>query len=90
MIAPNDGGPIAANITHQTRVPGEEGYVQMVELFAQGGLSIRDWFAGMAMQGGAMYVNEHEDFYTDSLTHMAEASYRIADAMLAARDKPET
>jgi hypothetical protein len=43
----------------------------------------------MAMQGGASWVNEHEDFYTDSLKHLAVASYRIADAMLAARDGKE-
>jgi hypothetical protein len=50
------------------------------------GMTLRDWFAAMAMQGGASWVNEHEDFYTHSLNHLAVASYRIADAMLSARD----
>lgn len=41
MSTINDGGPIAANID-----PLADG-----SLVSVGGLSIRDWFAGMALQG---------------------------------------
>jgi hypothetical protein len=53
------------------------------------GMSLRDWFAGMAMQGAVAYVNEHEDHYDQSLANTAITSYKIADAMLAARDGKE-
>jgi hypothetical protein len=57
--------------------------------YCLGGLSIRDWFAGMAMQGAVAYVNEHEDHYDESLANTAIASYKIADAMLVAREGKE-
>jgi len=80
MSAANDGGP--AFPCHTNPLPGKLAN-------APQGMALRDWLAGMAMQGGASWVNEHEDFYTDSLKHLAVASYRIADAMLAARDGKE-
>jgi hypothetical protein len=57
--------------------------------YCLGGLSIRDWFAGMAIQGAVAYVNEHQDHYDESLANTAIASYKIADAMLAAREGKE-
>jgi hypothetical protein len=54
-----------------------------------GGMFLRDWFAGMAIQGAVAYVNEHEDHYDESLANTAIASYKIADAMLAAREGKE-
>jgi hypothetical protein len=51
----------------------------------QRGMSLRDWYAGMAMQGLTSYINEHEDHYTSALKGAAKTSYDIADAMLAAR-----
>ena len=46
------------------------------------GMSLRDWFAGMAMNGllsDPRYEGTHEQ--------AAEYSYRMADAMLAERKK---
>jgi hypothetical protein len=47
------------------------------------GMSLRDWFAGMALQG--MFGNQS---IIDSFSHhklMAEESFNVADEMLAAR-----
>lgn len=45
------------------------------------GMTLRDWFAGMALSGLlAPALNVH-------VPEMAEAAYRMADAMLTARDK---
>ena len=52
------------------------------------GMSLRDWFAGMAMQGLlASLANPrlNERAVVDSL--IAETAYEIADAMLKERDK---
>jgi hypothetical protein len=45
------------------------------------GLSLRDWFAGMALQ--ALPIT----FGQDTAERQAEMAYIIADAMLAAREK---
>ena len=52
------------------------------------GMSLRDWFAGMALQGAAMYVNEHAD--VNGRGNLVKSCYAIADAMLAARERKET
>ena len=49
-------------------------------LYCQGGLSIRDWFAGMALQGFLVAEPTMPD------AKAAQWSYGIADAMLAARE----
>lgn len=46
-------------------------------------MTLRDWFAGQAMQG-LLACGEADNEHTSSVT--AAASYRIADAMLAARE----
>lgn len=53
------------------------------------GMSLRDWFAGHALAGdlangdGGTYGNDAKDEY---LVDRAMLYYRIADAMIAARD----
>lgn len=49
--------------------------------FADSGMSLRDWFAGMALQGTAANPAFHREKWE---THAA-ACYKAADAMLAAR-----
>lgn len=54
-----------------------------------GGMSLRDWFAGMAMQG-IMAAQEPESFFYESpddehASWVAPTAFIIADAMLAAR-----
>ncbi len=56
------------------------------------GMSLRDWFAGQALAGWmASYVNaEHPGSFDDGtpyLAHIAEHSFALADAMIAARAK---
>jgi len=46
------------------------------------GMSLRDWFAGLAMQGEcAASTHSRPD-----VKEMAKFAYRVADAMLAARE----
>lgn len=69
MSAPNDGGP-AFPVPSDGRAEGDPG------------MSLRDWFAGQAMDRfkfGGYARSEVES------VRAAEAAYRIADAMLAAR-----
>lgn len=47
-----------------------------------GGMSLRDWFAGMALQG--LLACEESGV---GIERFAEASYKFADAMLAEREK---
>jgi hypothetical protein len=55
------------------------------------GITIRDYFAAKALQG--MFANpddshEHYDLsYEDYVKEIARCSYKMADAMLAAREK---
>ena len=53
------------------------------------GLSIRDHFAGLAMQG--MLANPNQDYAPLTLTSqqsVVEGAYEMADAMLQERNKP--
>ena len=71
----DDGGPIASVMTL-----GDKGEVVPV-----GGLSIRDWLAGMALQGLLVGYDSHENTIADCV----ELARNAADAMLAARkEKP--
>lgn len=52
------------------------------------GITIRDWFAGLAMQGELSC--QHPDvgeWMNDNLDQLAKRSYKIADAMLIERNK---
>lgn len=50
--------------------------------YTQGGMTLRDWFAGQALAG----IIAHADkFGSLAPTIAAEAAYEAADAMLAAR-----
>jgi hypothetical protein len=48
------------------------------------GMTLRDYFAAKAMQA---LINKIEYNEADSITDVPEASYAIADAMIAERDK---
>ena len=48
------------------------------------GMSLRDWFAGQAVSGSVAYANFHE---SDDARTAAEYAYRVADAMLEAREE---
>ena len=60
------------------------------------GMSLRDWFAGMAMQGmlaygvATVYRERAAEEGIPFSRLLAEESYRHADAMLAAREKGQS
>lgn len=63
------------------------GFVDAEECGAQTGMTLRDYAAIKAMQ--AMVSNHHIfDYTTDSqINYVVDGAYRLADAMLAARNK---
>lgn len=71
---PKDGGPAFATGDH------EHG--------GQPGMSLRDWFAGIAMQGlqAGLWANPNIGGVSPDMR--AYEAYEIADAMLAEREKP--
>lgn len=78
-----DGGPVFPG---KVMLPSPfEGDDRLVEATSTG-LSIRDWFAGLAMQG--MYAGQVGTTDGD-VGGYARAAYQIADAMLAQRGRRE-
>jgi len=57
-----------------------------LDVYAGSGMTLRDYFAAKAMQGAIISNNREFDDMGDS--DIAEYSYALADAMLAARVKP--
>jgi hypothetical protein len=53
------------------------------EAFAQTGMTLRDWFSGMALSGLA--ASEQTDTWTP--LRIAEYSYNLADHMIEERNK---
>lgn len=51
--------------------------------YQEPGMSLRDWFAGLAMQAAATYPARADRF---TIEQRAWWAYRQADAMLAARE----
>ena len=68
----DDGGPITASMKI-----GNDG-----ALVAVGGLSHRDWLAGMALQG--LVASGLRGFDPDDCMRTAIRAYALSDAMLAA------
>ena len=63
----------------------ENGQIEVV--WKQQGMTLRDWFAGKAMQGWlSTYPTEHgaDEVYAEGV---AELAYEVADAMLKAREQ---
>ena len=78
----NDGGPAFPCVDY-TR-PGDGIGVSIMTI--TGGMTLRDWFAGMALQGQAdrfSHPHRHREL-------LANDCYDIADAMLAARNGEES
>ena len=51
------------------------------------GMSMRDYFAAMAMQANIGLLNGGAETLTDVQIRVAESAYQIADAMLKVRGK---
>jgi hypothetical protein len=75
MIAPNDGGQVAP-----TMIPDGFGGLEPIR-----GITMRDWFAGMALQGLMVRYDEHPN----NAKLCAEIAYEASDFMLAARERKE-
>ena len=73
MTQPNDGGPAFP----VPMIPWQDGFIN-VECT---GVSLRDWFAGKALEGQA-HRFDHPHNHRELL---AKDCYEIADAMLQAR-----
>ena len=56
-----------------------------------GGMSLRDWMAGMALQGwlASFGSSTIHPVSNETEQHVAEESYAMADAMIAARKRKE-
>lgn len=79
----NDGGP-AFPIPYATDM---DGYVYAPRA---DGMSLRDWFAGMALQGILASFPPDANFATQAAKDaLAADSYDLADAMIAERKKDE-
>ena len=88
-MSAQDGGSIHPNIVHRQQVG--QNIEASVTMEAVGGLTKRDWFAGMALQGylaGRNHVGEKaaDCFLRDQV---AKQCFGYADAMLAAREGKE-
>ena len=54
----------------------------------QSGMTLRDWFAGRALVGVGQEYLHRNGFHGDTMfQNLAAHSYRIADALLAEREK---
>ena len=84
MNAPNDGGP-AFPTKREALDPRATGWSM------QEGMTLRDWFAGMALQGYLAGRNHHptSDPSGFEATKSAKQCYGYADAMLAARERKD-
>ena len=76
MSAQQDGGPA---FPHQIEIVCNDPRIS--RQVTDGGMALRDWFAGMALQG--LMVKNGTDTPQSTL---ASWSYSSADAMLAARE----
>ena len=86
-LAPADGGPAFPRIDGM-----EQGDYGRTHIHVTGGLTVRDYFAGRALQGFLSDSNNSESTKGDE-KHWTEAvarlAYQIADAMLKARARSE-
>ncbi len=86
MTHKNDGGPAFPRplVTSEQPLHFEEW-----ELAPQAGMTLRDWFAGMAFQGLCSSLANRAVDVSSPFDHamFAYESYKAADAMLAKRGK---
>jgi len=71
----NDGGPAFPTGTYE--YDGQSN----VLLYQEGGMTLRDYFAAKAMQAMAEEVSRYDQF-----DECAKNAYKLADAMLKARE----
>lgn len=80
MSARDNGGPAFPQLDAYVDANGQKPvYV------SEGGMSLRDWFAGMAMQGIISSPGDLDRYYEEDV--VATNAYKMADAMIAERAK---
>lgn len=87
----HEGGPAfpgekmlwAFPVDFEERYPGASKEIRTIRGVGDG-MSLRDYFAGQAMQG--MLRGKYEDAYVD----VAVYAYQVADCLLAEREKEKT
>ena len=80
----NDGGPAFPEINTSLDYDRDR-ESHFPNTYTSGGMSLRDWFAGMALQG--IYASDAENRI--DAPHAAVWAYDAADAMIAERSKPQ-
>lgn len=78
MSAEKDGGPAFPQL-QQYRDP----IGGAIHTASEGGMTLRDWFAGQALAGNCGYPTNEGTV----VAALVSEAYAIADAMLAERDK---
>lgn len=80
----SDGGPAFPQYFVYEPDKGQYGQYTSADEVGFGGMSLRDWFAGMALAALLRTPSSGEDYKT-----MGEMSYQLADAMLTTRKAKE-
>ena len=91
MSAINDGGPAFPMPGFLSMMEEPQSVIQQYENKPQDGMTLRDWFAGMALPA-CFSAPCPAAWAAGSMEHReqsAAASYMMADAMLAARERKE-
>jgi hypothetical protein len=91
MSKANDGGPAFPvsewEEAYQPFFVGDQKYAHPARIVTLGGMSLRDYFAGLAL-ASSDWESTLGWTKTDAVLMHAKSCYRMADAMLAARSKP--
>lgn len=89
MNTPNDGGPAFPQPNHIVE-HDSQGRVEARNWMQDSGMTLRDWFAGMALQGLLSANPQCPDAVSEENVDsvIAREAYRSADAMIAERSKP--
>ena len=83
MTKISDGGPA---FPHLSADPEKVNQLGQSILHPEPGMSLRDWFAGRAMQG----MQGNPEFDRNTSSQIAQQACVMADAMLAARNEGES
>lgn len=84
----NNGGP--AFPTHVPEAPLMADGQPSEPAFTQPGMTLRDWFAGRAMQASYLLHMDGTRNVDKTAAALASEAYAVADAMLAARNANPT
>lgn len=80
-----DGGPAFPTLTRLLAGEGHIGGSNDFDAEVSGGMTLRQWYAGMALQGMMSNPDFSKDTYKDSATQ----AFEMADAMLAYLERGE-